>query len=406
MRKKLAVAFIFLTLLTVSVTAQTFVLHGTITDSATGRPIASASVFLSNTSIGTSANANGEFTLGHVPQGRFDLVVSSLGYQTYIQSVTPEKMQQGLRIVLSPKANELAAVVVGTYEKDGWQKWGRAFNDNFIGTSFFATLCTIKNQDVIKFRYSKRRQLLEAFADEPIVVENRALGYIVHYKLENFSFDYKTHSLYYVGFPLFEEMDGNARKQKKWKERRLDAYYGSTMHFMRCLYVNKLAESGYEIRRLEKIPNTEKKRIQALYMYYVNPDHSEEEFEANLPVDTLKYYKRILDQPDERQILHTELLRGDSVAYAQDSVTAVFSFTNYLMITYKNKKVPIEYVNQALPPADPHDFLTSQVTLLNGRPIYVLYNGTYYEPLDMLLLGYWGWSEKIGSMLPFDYWPK
>ncbi len=385
--------------------AQNFVLHGTITDSATGKPVIGASIFLSNTSIGTSANNSGQFTLYRVPQGRFNLVVSSLGYQTYVQSINADKLPQALQIALTPKANELSAVVVGTYDQNGWEKWGKLFLNNFIGTSNFALDCTLKNQEALKFRYSKKRDFLQAFADDALIIENKAMGYMVHYKLEGFSFDFAKHTVFYFGFPLFEEMEGSGRKQQKWKARRREAYYGSAMHFMRCLYVNKLPENGYEIKRLEKIPNVEKRRVQALYGYFVANGHSEEDFENSLPKDTLHYYKRIMDQPDETQVLHKEPLRGDSIASAADSVTAILSFTDYLQITYKNKKTPFEYTQQVLEKTDASDFITSQITLLNNHPVFVLYNGIFYQPQDLLLTGYWAWSEKIANMLPFDYWP-
>lgn len=44
-------------------------------------PVASASIFLSNTSVGTISKDNGSFVLQPFPEGRFDLVVSMIGYE-------------------------------------------------------------------------------------------------------------------------------------------------------------------------------------------------------------------------------------------------------------------------------------------------------------------------------------
>jgi hypothetical protein len=323
MYKTLTRFICLLCLLPVAALAQTFTVTGIVKDSATGRPVAAASVFLSNTSIGTTVNGTGQFTLGKVPQGRFDLVVSSLGYQTYVISITPDKLGKPLQIALLPKANELAEVVVGTYDKDGWSKWGKLFTDNVIGTWRLAGECVFKNYKAIKFRYSKKRDVLQAFADEPLVFENNALGYKLTYKLESFSFNFTEHTLQYLGFPLFEEMDGSKQKQEKWKARRKEVYYGSVMHFMRSLYAHKLEDNGYVLRRLEKIPNKEQLRIKALYKYNTTPSHSQEEFEQSLPADTLKYYERVLDQPAEKQILYNDPLPGDSVVSAEDNTCTV-----------------------------------------------------------------------------------
>ncbi|HWB26153.1 MAG TPA: carboxypeptidase-like regulatory domain-containing protein [Chitinophagaceae bacterium] len=382
---------------------QTFVVQGKVTDRETGQPVPGASVFLSNTSVGTAANAKGEFVLHDIPAGKFDLVISSLGYETYVVNISGQQVSQPLVIQLKPKANELASVVVGNYEKDGWTRWGRTFLDDFVGYSFNAMSCDIKNYDVIKFRYSKKRNYLEAFADEPLVIQNKSLGYIVHYKLENFSHDFENNTISYEGFPLFEQMQGNARKLRKWKENRKEAYYGSVMHFMRCLYRNKLAENGYEVKRVQKIPNLEKKRIQALYKYLAGADGNYD-FQSHLSQDSLNYYEKILAQPNETTILHNQLLPGDSIAYGADSITAVFSFTDYLQITYKNKKEPYEYTRTHTQDT-PSGYIASLATLINGSPVYISYNGSYSQPRDMLTSGYWAWSEKMCNMLPFDYWP-
>jgi len=412
---KKCIATCMLLIIAVLAQSQVYTLHGKIADKETGNPIPGASVFLSNTSIGTAANEKGIFSLHNVPGGKYDLVVSSLGYETYVETINPAKLTDELVITLKAKANQLADVVIGTFEKNGWATWGKTFTEDFIGTSLSAADCQIKNYDIIKFRYSNKKRHLEAFADEPLVIENKNLGYTIRYKLEMFAHDFANSTITYYGFPLFEQMSGNFRRQKKWQENRKEAYFGSVMHFMRCLYVNKLKENGYEIKKMEKIENVEKKRVQKLYKYLAGADGNVN-FEKTLPKDSLAYYTKVLKQSDATNILHNELLPGDSVAYAADSVTAVFSFTDYLQITYTHKKTPAQYsratlsgpslggdanINSTLDAEN----ITSFATLVNGRPLFVSYNGAYYAPQDMLTLGYWGYSEKLSELLPFDYWP-
>ncbi|HEY0041167.1 MAG TPA: hypothetical protein VGB71_10920, partial [Flavisolibacter sp.] len=62
--------------------------------------------------------------------------------------------------------------------------------------------------------------------------------------------------------------------------------------------------------------------------------------------------------------------------------------------------VPTEY-KQLFPRSA--DYLMSEINLINGKPVEVLANGSFYHPEDLLSSGYWGWWEKIGTMLPFDY---
>jgi hypothetical protein len=47
--------------------------------------------------------------------------------------------------------------------------------------------------------------------------------------------------------------------------------------------------------------------------------------------------------------------------------------------------------------------MQSQLVLVNGLPIEIEANGSYYNPADLMSMGYWAWSEKIANMLPFDF---
>lgn len=140
-------------------------------------------------------------------------------------------------------------------------KYGQFFMDNFIGTSALAKDCKLKNPQTIQFRYNKKENILRAFADEPIILENRAMGYILKYDMNIFEYNYSTRIFYFQGYPLFKEMEtGRKKLGKRWKKNRTDAYYGSLMHFMRSLFRNKLIEEGFEVRKLIKVSEEEKKR--------------------------------------------------------------------------------------------------------------------------------------------------
>ncbi|MDB5149336.1 MAG: hypothetical protein JWQ57_3356 [Mucilaginibacter sp.] len=58
---------------------------GKVLNQADHKPIANASVFISNGSIGDKTNNDGVFTLKNLKPGKYDLVVSIVGYETYSQ---------------------------------------------------------------------------------------------------------------------------------------------------------------------------------------------------------------------------------------------------------------------------------------------------------------------------------
>ncbi|HZF63496.1 MAG TPA: carboxypeptidase-like regulatory domain-containing protein, partial [Chitinophagaceae bacterium] len=193
-------------------TAQKSIL-GIVKSSDNGHPVTGASVFLNNTSIGAVTNYKGEFNL-IIPTGRYELVISSIGYLTQVKTISSQESTDHFIIQLQPEVKELQAVVVEPFEKDGWAKWGQLFLDNFIGISSMAKECRIKNKETIRFRYSKTNQIVTAHTTEPLIIENDYLGYKLQYLLEEFSYNFKTKMIFYVGYPLFQPMKGNNAKMK------------------------------------------------------------------------------------------------------------------------------------------------------------------------------------------------
>lgn len=387
-----------LTILSTIAAAQ-FQLKGRViaADSKTALP--NASVFLSNTSVGTVTNNAGEFTL-FIPAGKYDLISSFVGYETNAQTISGNA-DSTLLIKLQPKAKVLDEVVVGSFEKDGWKKWGRFFLDNFIGTSEWAADCAIKNYKVIRFRNNKRENKLVAVAGDQLIIENKALGYTIKYQLEDFEYNFKTRYFLYLGYPLFEEMEGGEAKQNKWNKRRQETYYGSLTDFMRALYRNRIVEAGFEVRRLVKRPNEEKIRVKELYRKRALATRAGANVSASAFSDSSDYYNKVLGQPDELSSFSPYTITGDSIAYKVDSITAGLEFDNYLHIIYTKSSPPKSYIQLS-----PHNGrIMSELKLMNAKPVQIQHSGNYYPPLNLVTLGYWAWSEKIGNMLPLDYKP-
>ncbi len=381
-------------------------LKGVVMDADKNEPVPKASVFLNNTSIGTTANNEGRFELS-IPAGKYELIVSSVGYLTSNQTISATDVQDFLTIRLTLKAPELEAVVIEPYLKDGWQQWGQFFLENFIGTSALVADCKILNKDVIRFRHSKKNNRLTAHAWEPLLIENKALGYRIRYQMETFLYDFKTRYVLYTGYPFFELLDGKAKKQKEWEKKRREIYDGSIMHFMRSLYRNTIVQEGFEIRRLKKVPNREKQRIKGTYRQKLQTATATDGVvrigAANNAIDSSAYYNEVLRQPDFWDVIGKDVLPGDSIAFAIDSVTAGLHFSDHLYVNYKKGKVPPEY--KRLFPSNAQAML-SYLLLVNSEVVSIQANGMYYNPVDLVTSGYWGWSEKMATMLPFDYQPK
>jgi CarboxypepD_reg-like domain len=367
-------------------------IKGRVVLAETGAGIPNASVFITNTSKGTVSNKLGEFELLNVPEGTYDLVVSCIGYETQVYTYKASQLPLRLKIELSAKAEELQTVIVEPYEKDGWEKWGKFFTENFIGTSDNAKDCKIKNYKALRFRNSKKKNQLTVTADEPLIIENRALGYKIQYQLEGFSYGFKDNMLLYFGYTLFDELNEGAAKKRELKNRE-KAYNGSIMHFMSSLYHNHLAEDGFEVKRLVKTPNLEKERVKKIFAGQGLSKQSK---------DSSEYYEHILRQPDMLEEYGKPLLTADSLLTKADSINKRLYFNDYLYIVYKKEKEEPEYLQHIHENRQPF-YQRSVVFLPNGNGVLMDVTGNYFMPQDFMSYGYWSWSEKIATMLPLDY---
>src|ERR1700750_1457602 len=103
MRKKqiLRTVFCFLCFLFCSPVAfPQNVLKGHVISEDTHKPIASVSVYLNNTSIGTITNDEGLFVLKSIPQGKFNLVATSVGFETYTSLLDLHELPKDFQIIL------------------------------------------------------------------------------------------------------------------------------------------------------------------------------------------------------------------------------------------------------------------------------------------------------------------
>lgn len=389
-------------------------ISGTVVNETTGATIASASIFINGSSKGTMSNVNGQFTLTDVPaNGSFELIISSIGFNTLSYPYTGDSLPMILRVRLKPKVTELQSIVVEPWEKDGWAKWGHLFTESFIGTTAASRNCVIKNTKAIRFRFSRKTNTLIAVADEPLIIENKALGYRIKYQLEDFIYNMRERTLLYVGFTFFEDMaEDRNRIPRRWVNSRKHAYDGSIVHFMRALYTNKLASEGFEVQRMIKEPNLEKERVKKEYAALWRRNYGTggrlmmgRGGPVTIVGDSSAYYNRILKQPDFIDIVNPTLLPADSLITRTDSTRISLFFPHYLHITYKKgleEEGYLQKFGEIRKPWHPR----SDVFLLQGTPVVIEASGAYFPPQDFFSAGYWAWSEKICHLLPVDFDPE
>jgi hypothetical protein len=332
------------------VTAQ-YHISGRIVDSVTHKPVADASIFLSNASAGTKANTSGTFNLQNVRGGQYNLVISIIGYATYQQTVLVNKDLYLGDIAISLQSIQLQEVRIGP--KRNWTRDYEKFKSVFLGNTDNAGECTIKNPHVLDFDYADGQ--FTATAVGFLIIENKALGYNIKYLLSTFTNNKKTGIAYYAGTAFFEDMKGSKWQIKRWKKNRLQTYLGSDMHFLRAVIADRVTEEGFKVERLVRKPNPE-------YVSGVNNQFIQTLYTTPL---TTNQYKRLTNIKDEYALQFSDKL---DVIYGGNPLSG---------------------------------------TVINMQADYVYFdnNGIILNPQDVLMEGRWG-DNRMGEMLPVDYEPN
>ncbi len=337
---------------------------GKVIDKTTKAPLQGASVFAQNSTFGEATDADGNFKLT-IPNGGYSLVASFTGYETETIRISNTSSQNdNLVFELNPQEKSLEAVTIAVSNevKDGWQKYGEFFTENFIGQSKFAKQCVIKNPEVLHFYFSKKKNRLKVLATEPLIVNNFALGYNLKFAIDSFTNEYNTNTNLFIGYPLFEEMQGTPAQQETWRENRAVAYKGSMLQLMRSIFNKTLMQDGFELQ------------------FIIRNDGKE------IPIPLQNLYGALNYDKDD-----------------STNTVEIIPNQNEVAVIYKNAAPEEAYLNSD--EAIKKDFQLSTLLFAPGESIVIEQNGYYYDQTDIITNGYLGF-KKIGDMLPYDYAPN
>lgn len=116
--KKLITLFLVMTFSMISLIAQTGTIKGTVSDKETNQPLVGANLFISHTSYYGTTNKSGEFIIEGIPQGKYNLTISFVGYQTLVKEINVEQNETiALDAKLSSTPIHLGEVLVTSTKK-------------------------------------------------------------------------------------------------------------------------------------------------------------------------------------------------------------------------------------------------------------------------------------------------
>jgi hypothetical protein len=379
-------------------------ISGRVTDHSDKKPVANASVFLSNATVGNKTANNGTFILSNAKPGKYELIVSIVGFETYRQTITVSNSNISLAdILISSKAIALKEVSIKFKTDPDREKYYNLFKDEFLGTSEIAKECKILNPKILDLDYDDVTNTLTASSYDFLEIENDALGYKIKYLLTDFSFqnkDINEKKIYYKGPVLFEELKGTSVQKQRWKERREEVYENSPMHFLRSALSNRIDEEGFRVQQLAIYANPERPSdslIDARIKFY--KDSKSRNAEQR---DSLSYWIKKSKLPKIFKTLMPFSLNKQDIIKATDQPGQyVLGCDNDgLLVAYnKNHHFYIyDKLNYLYNPGN-----TDNTLVLFNLPYAFLYNnGVLSDPYSVMYYGVWG-RNRVAELLPIDY---
>lgn len=380
-------------------------LSGKVIDHSSKKAIPNSNVFLSSATIGTKTGNDGNFTLSDIKPGKYELVISFVGFETYRLAVTIDGRSQNLGdIELVPKSVSLKEVHIRGAVNSAWLRNYQWFKDSFLGTTSLAKECKILNPAILDLTYHSKNDSLIASTDDFLIIGNDALGYRVKYLVDNFVRCDSGKRISYKGSVLFENMQGTASQEKRWLKKRQKVYEESLTHFLRAAVANRLGDEGFRVFQYAIYANPYRSRdsvIEAKINLFTKKIASK----SNRYRDSLSFWKKQFELPKTlRSLMNFPLNPNEFVSLTdKKGVYALGCGHDGLYIIYNKarnfpKNGSIEYLSS------PYN---NDSSLLTFNSLFALFdnNGWLIEPDSISIAGEWS-RNKVAGLLPTDYEPQ
>lgn len=322
-------------------------ISGQIIDATTIAPVYYVNIFLANTTIGTTSNAEGRYQIRNVPPGNYTLVISYIGYETITQKVMLSSASKSImNFALSPTVLEMSPVSIDGERDRTWRNYFKIFEKEFLGYSENAQACRFTNPEVLHLVQEENPESLYGKTIQPLELEHANFGYRI--KLIVRSFRVSEDKISYTVLPIFQEMPPVSEAQAAlWEKNREQAFYGSYRHFFNTLFSHQFRQAGFSVEQVG-----EEKRFRA---------------------STAQY--------------DTKSAEGSIFSHTDYGLIKRVFFPDYLRVRYKDNWAQTSFLQ--LP------FDTMEVDV----------SGNALSDLQIVRSGYWG-ERRFADELPLDYRPQ
>jgi hypothetical protein len=339
--------------------SASYSINGKVVAAESGEALSNVNIYLSQTTIGTTSDPDGSFQLSGIPEGIHELAVSFIGFKTILTTLNTDSLMTDYLFEMQEEVFEMVGVTV-TYDRV-WEGNYYAFKNNFLGATENSEYSTILNSKSLNFSFDAEALILTAESNEPLKIENQALGYQIDYDLDTFEVDFKRGQNLVAGATFFREMEpSDSLQMKNWEKNRQVSYYGSFQHFIDSLIGDSLSAAGYEISRERRTEN--------------------------------------------QRFIGEDPIPPAAIFYSVNEDTYVLQFNHYIFVTYTKEEVNQRYLNwrygfraREMVPGP-----QSTSIFIEGRTVFVDKSGYISDPLRVFMDGYWSYT-KVADLMPLNY---
>jgi hypothetical protein len=201
-----------------------------------GKALLQISVYLDNTTLGTTTDPNGFYEIKNIPSGFYNLIATSPGFKTFSMNIELNS-DKTVSLKLEDQIYESETIVVVEKRPLEWISMLRKFKREFLGENDFSEKCNLLNPEVMNFSRITSNQF-SGYSEQDLQINNNALGYKLYMNV--LSFQSRPNNINYATNIRFEELEPFSKEVKEtWEANRRMAFKFSSRDLFKFIYHEK-----------------------------------------------------------------------------------------------------------------------------------------------------------------------
>lgn len=355
-----------------------------------GNPLSQVQIYVDGSKINTVSDSQGRFSIDVKGVSNANLVFQKEAYETKVESVKSlVGKENDIRLL---KFLEIEEVRIIPYTEEAYKSYIGYFLNEFLGMD--QENVKLKNPRSLKFSYDKKLKFLKVKAKQPLIIENKKLGYTVQYDLMSFETDFNQRLVSFYGTSFFKEH----KASKELQVNRMNAFLGSLQHFIRSVVENKVEAEGFWVNYIIRMLNPKYPTASELAELKAFQDEAKLQKNLLIPQHIIDISRKKSGNSEFVQGL-TKTKLPESEYTKKVGKDLYLTAKDILQVNYK--KFPYSIEKGKIKKSELSMAQTSNL-YLDGEAFLLFPDGNTSDPNLLLSDGDFV-KNKVGEMLPLDY---